>query len=143
VALWLILDGSIIKVQQLESQSANYLPLMDFDLMDRLLKRNVSTLTLLLVVAKTNYLTMQISFRMFKAGALLRLGYTQRNAIDSQLRIAASVGAMASLRHLGPGLKNIVNNTVRTPARLVDKYSPIDSGMTFAGVQKANVIFNS
>jgi hypothetical protein len=134
------LDGSIIKVQQLESQSANYLPLMDFDLMDRLLKRNVSTVNAFVGRRKDelfNYA--DILQDAFKAGALLRLGYTQRNAIDSQLRIAASVGAMASLRHLGPGIKNIVNNTVRTPARLVDKYVPIDSGMTFAGVQKANI----
>ncbi len=134
------LDGSIIKVQQLESQSANYLPLMDFDLMDRLLKRNVSTINAFVGRRKDelfNYA--DILQDAFKAGALLRLGYTQRNAIDSQLRILAAVGAMVSLRHLGPGVKNIVNNTVRTPARLIDKYLPIDSGMTFAGVQKANV----
>jgi hypothetical protein len=134
------LDGSIIKVQQLESQSANYLPLMDFDLMDRLLKRNVSTINAFVGRRKDelfNYA--DILQDAFKAGALLRLGYTQRNAIDSQLRILAAVGAMVSLRHLGPGVKNIVNNTVRTPARLVDKYVPIDSGMTFAGVQKANI----
>ena len=43
---------------------------------------------------------------------------------------------MASLRHLGPGLKNIVNNTVRTPARLIDKYKPLDDGLTLAQVQK-------
>lgn len=132
-------DGSIVTVQQLESQSANYLPLMDFDLMDRLLKRNVNTINAFVGRRKDqlfNYA--DILQDAFKAGALLRLGYTQRNAIDSQLRIAASVGAMASLRHLGPGIKNIVNNTVRTPARLVDKYLPIDSGMTFAGVQKAS-----
>jgi hypothetical protein len=132
-------NESILKVQQLESQSANYLPLMDFDLMDKLLKRNVGTINAFVGRRKDelfNYA--DILQDAFKAGALLRLGYTQRNAIDSQLRIAASVGAMASLRHLGPGIKNIVNNTVRTPARLVDKYLPIDSGMTFAGVQKAS-----
>ena len=38
-------DGSIIKVPQLESQTANYLPLMDFQLMDSLLKRNSSALS--------------------------------------------------------------------------------------------------
>lgn len=132
-------DGSIIKVPQLESQSADYLPLMDFDLMDRLLKRNVSTINAFVGRRKDemfNYA--DILQDAFKAGALLRLGYTQRNAIDSQLRIAASVGAMASLRHLGPGIKNIVNNTKRVPSRLIDKYRPIDDGLTLAGVQRAS-----
>lgn len=132
-------DGSIIKVPQLESQSADYLPLMDFDLMDRLLKRNVSTINAFVGRRKDelfNYA--DILQDAFKAGALLRLGYTQRNAIDSQLRIAASVGAMASLRHLGPGIKNIVNNTKRVPSRLIDKYRPIDEGLTLVGVQRAS-----
>ena len=132
-------DNSIIRVPQLESQSADYLPLMDFDLMDRLLKRNVSTINAFVGRRKDelfNYA--DILQDAFKAGALLRLGYTQRNAIDSFLRIASSVGAMATLRHLGPGLKNVVNNTVRTPARLVDKYLPVDSGMNFADVQRAS-----
>ena len=132
-------DGSIIKVPQLESQSADYLPLMDFDLMDRLLKRNVNTINAFVGRRKDelfNYA--DILQDAFKAGALLRLGYTQRNAIDSQLRIAASVGAMASLRHLGPGIKNIVNNTKRVPSRLIDKYRPIDDGLTLVGVQRAS-----
>jgi hypothetical protein len=131
------LDGSIIKVQQLESQSANYLPLMDFDLMDRLLKRNAGTLNAFVGKGR-DYMFhyADILQDAFKAGALLRLGYTQRNAIDSQLRIAASVGAMASLRHLGPGIKNMVNNTVSAPARLVDKYRPIGEGLTLGKTQE-------
>jgi hypothetical protein len=133
------LDGKIIKVQQLESQSADYLPLMDFDLMDRLLKRNAGTLNAFVGKGK-DYMFhyADILQDAFKAGALLRLGYTQRNAIDSQLRIAASVGAMTSLRHLGPGIKNIVNNTKRTPSRLIDRYRPIDEGMTLSKVQQAS-----
>lgn len=132
-------DGSIIKVPQLESQSADYLPLMDFDLMDRLLKRNVNTINAFVGRRKDELFNFaDILQDAFKAGALLRLGYTQRNAIDSQLRIAASVGAMASLRHLGPGIKNIVNNTVRTPSRLIDKYRPIDDGLTLAQVQRTS-----
>lgn len=132
-------DGKIIKVQQLESQSADYLPLMDFDLMDRLLKRNAGTLNAFVGKGK-DYMFhyADILQDAFKAGALLRLGYTQRNAIDSQLRIAASVGAMASLRHLGPGLKNIFNNSKRTPSRLIDRYRPIDDGLTFSKVQEAS-----
>jgi hypothetical protein len=132
-------DGSIIKVPQLESQTANYLPLMDFQLMDSLLKRNSSALSSLKgVTVDTTLHIADVLQDAFKAGALLRLGYTQRNAIDSQLRIAASVGSFATLRHLGPGLKNILNNTVAVPARLVDRYAPIDSGMTLKQVQQSS-----
>lgn len=133
-------DGSVIKVQQLESQSADYLPLMDFDLLDKVLKRNANTINATLGRASGRiFNAADVAQDLFKAGALLRLGYTQRNAIDSQLRIAASVGAMATLRHLGPGLKNIVNNSVRVPARLVDKYSPLGTTSTLEKVQKASV----
>jgi 5'-deoxynucleotidase YfbR-like HD superfamily hydrolase len=132
-------DGSIIKVPQLESQTANYLPLMDFNLMDNLLKRNSSALNSLKgITVDTTLHYVDILQDAFKAGALLRLGYTQRNAIDSQLRIAASVGSFATLRHLGPGLKNILNNTVAVPARLVDRYAPIDSGKTLKQVQQSS-----
>jgi len=133
------LDGGILKVPQLESQTADFLPLMDFQLMDNLLKNNKSVITALSgrVVGTTLHYA-DVLQDAFKAGALLRLGYTQRNAIDSQLRIAASVGAMASFQHLGAGIKNIVNNTIATPARMIDQYRPVDSGMTLRQVQTAN-----
>jgi hypothetical protein len=134
------IDGSPITVQQLESQSADFLPLMDFDLLDKVLKRNSNTINATLGRASGRiFNAVDVVQDLFKAGALLRLGYTQRNAIDSQLRMAASVGAMVSLRHLGPGIKNIVNNSVRVPARLVDKYSPLGTTATLEKVQKASV----
>ena len=132
-------DESILKIPQFESQTADYLPLMDFNLMDSLLKRNSSALNSLKgrgVDTSLHYA--DILQDAFKAGALLRLGYTMRNGIDSQLRIAAAVGAFASLRHLGPGLKNIINNTVAVPARLVDRYRPVDAGMTLRQVQESS-----
>jgi hypothetical protein len=133
-------DGSIIKVPQLESQSANYLPLMDFGLLNNLLKREGSDIQKFAGNTKDYFLYGADYLQdMFKAGALLRLGYTQRNAIDSQLRIAGAVGAMASLRHLGPGVKNFVYNTNKDVARLVDRYRKIDAGRTFAEVQKDSV----
>lgn len=132
-------DGSIIKIPQLESQTADYLPLMDFELMDKLLKRNSSLVNALTgTVADTVINYADLIQDWFKAGALLRLGYTQRNAIDSQLRIAASVGSLASLRHLGPGIKNIVNNVVQTPSRLIDRYRPVEADMTLSKVQQAS-----
>ena len=133
------LDNSIIKVPQLESQTADFLPLMDFKLMDNLLKRQGSLLNSIggrTVDTTLHY--MDVLQDAFKAGALLRLGYTQRNAIDSQLRIAAAVGSIATLRHLGPGIKNVFNNTIATPARLIDRYRPVDAGRTLSKVQQGS-----
>ena len=132
-------DGSILKVPQLESQTADFLPMMDFKLMDNLLKRNSSTLRG--VVGAGNDIVLNVADVLqdaFKAGALLRLGYTIRNGIDSQLRIAASVGSITTLRHLGPGIKNFINNTVPVPARLVDTYRAVDSGRSIKQVQQAS-----
>lgn len=132
------LDGSPILVPQFESQTADYLPVMDFDLMDRLLKENASALQTIKGATINPVLHVaDILQDAFKAGALMRLGYTMRNGIDSQLRIASSVGAMTTLRHLGPGLKNIVNNTVRVPARLIDTYLPVHDGMNIKNVQQS------
>jgi len=132
-------DGSIIKVPQLESQTADFLPVMDFQLMNNLLKRNSSVLRGVVGGGKDSFLTVaDVIQDAFKAGALLRLGYTQRNAIDSQLRIAASVGSLATLRHLGPGIKNAVNNSVAVPARFIDSYRAVDQGMNIKQVQQSS-----
>lgn len=131
-------DGSILKVPQFESQSADYLPMMDFDLLNKLLKQNSSVIrTLAGGVTNPVMNSVDVLQDMFKAGALLRLGYTMRNGIDSQLRIFAALGAMTSLQHVGPGLKNFIYNTSRTPARLIDRYLPVNDGMTFRQVQQS------
>ncbi len=131
-------DGSILKVPQLESQTANFLPIMDFDLMDDLLKQNARQINLLGNTKNAVFNSLDFVQDMFKAAVLLRLGYTIRNTVDSSLRIAASIGAYAQLRHLGPGLKNVIYDKISTPARLVDRYRAVDSGMTFKQVQQAN-----
>ena len=131
-------DGSILRIPQLESQTANFLPLMDFDMMDDLLKRNASAIKLVGTTKNAVFNSLDLLQDYFKAAVLLRLGYTIRNTVDSSLRIAGSVGAYAQLRHLGPGLKNFVTDKVATPARLIDRYRPIDAGMTFAQVQKSS-----
>jgi len=133
-------DGSIIKVPQLESQTADFLPIMDFKLMDKLLKRHNSELRNF--VGSGNDIVLNVTNILqdaFKAGALIRLGYTIRNGIDSQLRIAASVGSIATLRHLGPGIKNLINNTIPVPARFIDTYRAVDSGRNIKQVQQASV----
>ena len=130
-------DGSVLKVPQFESQSANFLPIMDFELMDSLLKRNSSELRKITLGSKDSVLHYADVFQdLFKAGALLRLGYTIRNGIDSQLRIAASVGAMTSLQHLGAGTKNFINNSLAVPARIIDRYSKQFEGMTVKQIQQ-------
>ncbi len=134
------LDEKIIKYPLLESQSANYLPVMDFGLLNNLLKREGSTIqkfagnTKDYVLYGADYLQ-----DMFKAGALLRLGYTQRNTVDSFLRITSAVGAMASLSNLGPGVKNFVYNTGKEASRLVDRYRKIDAGRKLPEIQKDSV----
>jgi hypothetical protein len=134
-------DGSILKVPQFESQTADHLPVMDFDLMNRLLKENASTLQTIRNYAVNPVLhAADLLQDAFKAGALLRLGYTIRNGVDSQLRIASAVGAMTTLRHLGPGLKDIVNNTRRVPARLVDTYLPVHDGKNIKHIQQSTTV---
>jgi 5'-deoxynucleotidase YfbR-like HD superfamily hydrolase len=136
-------DASVIRVPQLESQTANFLPLMDFDVMDDLLKRNASTFKLIGTTKNRVFNSLDFVQDAFKAAVLLRLGYTIRNTVDSSLRIASSVGAYAQLRHLGPGLKHIITDKVATPSRLIDRYRAVDAGMTFAQVQKsANKVTN-
>jgi len=133
-------DGSIIKVPQLESQTADFLPMMDFKLMDNLLRRNKSELRGL--VGAGNDIVLNVADILqdaFKAGALIRLGYTIRNGIDSQLRIAASVGSITTLRHLGPGIKNLINNTIPVPARFIDTYRAVDAGKNIKQVQQGSV----
>ena len=132
------LNDEILKVPQLESQSGDYLPMMDFDLLNRLLKENGSALRAISGTVANPVLHYADLFQdLFKAGALLRLGYTIRNGIDSQLRIASSLGAMTSMQHLGPGLKNLINNANRTPARLIDRYLPVHGGMRIKDVQQS------
>ena len=131
------INESILKVPQLESQLADYLPVMDFALMNKILKRDSKTI--LATFGKGMDKSIHYADVMqdaFKAGALLRLGYTIRNGVDSQLRMMSAVGALNSLSSLGPGLKNFIYNTVKEPARLVDRYRKIDSGRTFAEINE-------
>jgi hypothetical protein len=131
-------DGSVLRIPQLESQTANYLPLMDFDVLDNLLKRNAREINLIDDITSPVFNSLDLVQDLFKAAVLLRLGYTIRNTVDSSLRIAASVGAYAQLRHLGPGLKNVITDKVKTPSRLIDRYKAVDSGMTFKQVQQSS-----
>jgi hypothetical protein len=133
-------DNSIIRVPIFESQTANNLPMMDFDLLNRLLKERSAFdkgkgrgLTRSLASDSISVLDATQSF--FKASVLLRLGYTIRNGVEAQLRIASSVGAMASMRHLGPGMWNLMRNTAdATGNRSIDLVTRRGKGMKYGEV---------
>jgi hypothetical protein len=134
-------DGSILKVPQLESQTGNFLPIMDFEVLDRLLRENANFLIKMKGKVVNPVLNTADVFQdLFKAAVLIRLGYTIRNGVDSQLRIFSAVGAMTTLRHLGPGMKNFIYNTTKVPTRLIDRYLPKFDGMTIKQVQQSTNI---
>lgn len=125
------IDGAMIHVPQLQSQTADWFPIMDFDLADKLLKRHKSTLNILgdvnlRALGQEGFHKIEVVNDLFKAGALIRLGYTMRNGVDNQLRIMAAVGAQASFQYAGQGVKNIAYNTGKRGLRFVDniKFKP-------------------
>lgn len=118
-------DGSMIHVPQLQSQTADWFPVMDFDLADKLLKRHKSTLNIfggigVRELAQEGLHGLEVVNDLFKAGALIRLGYTMRNGVDNQLRIMSAVGAQASFQYAGEGMKNIAYNVGKRGLRYVD-----------------------
>lgn len=112
--------NQMIKVPLFESQTANFLPIADFDTIDAVIQRNGSALR---AVAGSTKDVITVTSDLWKAAVLLRLGYPIRNAVDSQLRIWATVGAMASLRHAGEGAKNLRDNASVAKQRMVDNYN--------------------
>lgn len=117
-------DGSMIYTPQLQSQTADWFPVMDFDLADKLLKRHKSILNIgdvnLRALGQEGFHKLEVLNDLFKAGALIRLGYTMRNGVDNQLRIMSAVGAQASFQYAGQGIKNIAYNTGKRGLRFVD-----------------------
>ena len=113
---------SMYKVPLLESQTANWLPMANFDEIDKVLKSNGNLLRM--GVTRSTEIAEAFS-DIWKASVLLRLGYPIRNAADSQLRIFATVGAMASLQHLGEGSANLIRNVTNSAkrSRYVDKFT--------------------
>lgn len=119
------IDGSVIHAPQLQSQTADWLPIMDFDLADKLLKRHASNFKLIGDIGVRELMQdglygLEIVNDLFKAGSLIRLGYTMRNAVDNQLRIASAVGALASFKYLGQGVKNFGYNRGKQASRFID-----------------------
>ena len=136
-------DGGLISAPVFESQTANYLPMMDLDLLESVLKQHKlatksKTLSAIYGLGNEFVGAMDILQVMFKAGVLMRLGYTIRNGTEAQLRIAASVGSMASMRHLGPGIKNLALNSRDTlAARTVDRLSISGGPVTYQSTKRS------
>jgi hypothetical protein len=123
--LWDAIENRMIKVPLLESQTANFLPVANFDEIDRVLGASKSTFR----AAGSEAMRLQeFTSDLWKASVLLRLGYPVRNVVDSQLRILSTVGAMASLRYLGPGARNLMTNSRDSikNSRLIDRFSLVD-----------------
>jgi hypothetical protein len=112
--------NQMIKVPLFESQTANFLPIADFDTIDAVIKRNASAIR---AVSGSINDVVTVTSDLWKAAVLLRLGYPIRNAVDSQLRIWATVGAMASLRHAGEGARDLWDNTKAASQRMIDDYN--------------------
>lgn len=134
------LDGTVLKVPLFESQTANFLPIMDFDLADRVLRKYnlVTAANPLLKGVGWTYSAagdvvdgLDVLQSLFKVGVLARLGFPIRNGIEAQLRIASTVGAMATMRHLPGGVKRLAENiAVNSGKRAVDRLKYINKGVS-------------
>lgn len=114
-------DGSVIKSPQLSSQLADSVPMMDFRLMEALIKRHQNPLRKIagqtgdaLNVVLTPFYT------LWKASVLFRLGYTIRNVLEGNLRSAAAVGFIPSLAEPAQTLKRMAQNDAMREARARD-----------------------
>jgi hypothetical protein len=114
------IEDANIKYAVFESQTADFYPIADFDLIDDVLLRNQSAFKTAWAIKQDITFTAEFVSDLWKASVLLRGGYPIRNAIDSQLRIMSVLGAMTTVKHLGPGMKRLVENQLNNPPRLID-----------------------
>lgn len=122
-------DGSIIRSPQLSSQLADAIPMMDFRLMDALLKRHQSTLRR--AVGKSGDVLGQVMtpiYTVWKASVLFRLGYTIRNVFEGNLRSAAAVGFIPVLAEPGKTLKRIAYNDALRESKMRDYVGGVLTG---------------
>ena len=136
------LDGTVFKVPFYESQTANVLPMMDFDMANSVLRRHNllganqkhrEALGWMLDGGSDFVNVVDTMQSLFKVGSLLRLGYMVRNSLEAQVRIAASLGATTSFRYLGKGMENLIYNTGITAKRAIDKLNPLSKTTSYDG----------
>jgi hypothetical protein len=138
-----------LKAALFESQTANFYPIADFDLIDRVINSNKGAFKTLHEIYGSSIQALEAVNDLWKASVLLRVGYPVRNALDSQLRIMSVFGAMTTMRHMGKGMQNLVENTYNQGTRLIDNignyrkglkpssYGEIKSSMQKAGAEMA------
>lgn len=134
-------DGGILMAPIYESQTANYMPMMDFELFDRVLSQK-NMPKILTDVIRSGEETMTLANTLndvFKAGALLRLGYTIRNTVEAQLRIASVLGSIGSLRFLGEGTKNFMTNTYKRSGRFIDDVRGVPNKRAIEFVRRSRI----
>lgn len=122
-------DGSVIRSPQLTSQLADAVPMMDFRLMEKLIKRHQSMLRRA-VGASGDVLgqVMTPLYTIWKASVLLRLGYTIRNVLEGNLRSAAAVGFIPMLAEPGKSLKRIAYNDALREGKMRDYVGGVITG---------------
>jgi hypothetical protein len=91
-------DLSYIRIPQLQSQIAEKAPIMDFMAMDRVIRQNQHTFSL--TSSKSVDAVKELIdgfYDIWRPAVLLRLGYTQRNVFEGNLRALAAYGFLPSL----------------------------------------------
>jgi hypothetical protein len=142
-------DNTAKKVELLESETVDSLPVMDFALADNIFKlHNLKSkdnwlgkqaLGFVLEGGERTVSILDTMQSLFKVGALLRLGYTIRNSAEAQLRISASVGSIAAMRHFGKGVDNLIYNSKNTVTRSIDRLNPYTKSYGFYKGQYDNL----
>ena len=105
-------------------------PIMDFDRLASSVRSRESILRGPLTLKDGIVDVADVMQDIFKVGTLLRLGYTMRNAVDSQLRTAANFGVFTNLKFLKQGLSNFITNSKAMGPRLVDNMKMLRYGET-------------
>jgi len=107
-------DGTVIRSPALRSQLAEAVPMMDFRLMEALVRRQQSSLRRVgggaLDVADQ---VLTPFYTAWKASVLFRVGYTIRNVLEGNLRSAAAVGFIPMLAEPKGSLVRFARNAYR------------------------------
>jgi hypothetical protein len=118
-----------IRLAFFESQTANLYPVADFNAIEKVIKSNEGPFKTAYEIYGNSIESLEFFNDLWKASVLLRGGYPIRNAVDSQLRIMAVFGAMTTMRHMGQGTKNLVENTYNQGSRLIDNIGNYRDGL--------------
>jgi hypothetical protein len=111
--------GVATEIPLLVPQNANIVPLADLDAARKALTR-IGEFKRLHPTTRVPPELLEGLYRVWKPAMLLRVGWTVRSLTDAQLRIAAKVGVASQLRHLKPGLDNLVGNAFNRTLASID-----------------------